>query len=172
MAKGCIQVYTGNGKGKTTAAVGLCMRSLAAGRRVYFCQFMKQGYTGERKAFESFGDLAKFVQYGRGCELRNPDAELDAKAAQEGLACALEAMTSGEYDVVVLDEANVADSMGHFLPGALRSFIEAKPEGVELVITGRGASEETMRAADLVTEMKEVKHYYSAGVPARRGIEF
>ena len=81
-------------------------------------------------------------------------------------------MNSGNYDVVVLDEANVADSLGYFEPGALLDAIREKPEGVELVVTGRGASDEVMAAADLVTEMREVKHYYHDGVPARRGIEF
>ena len=81
-------------------------------------------------------------------------------------------MNSGNYDVVVLDEANVADSLGYFEPGALLDAIREKPEGVELVVTGRGASDEVMAAADLVTEMREVRHYYRDGVPARRGIEF
>ena len=81
-------------------------------------------------------------------------------------------MNSGNYDVVVLDEANVADSLGYFEPGALLDAIREKPEGVELVVTGRGASDEVVAAADLVTEMREVKHYYHDGVPARRGIEF
>ena len=83
-----------------------------------------------------------------------------------------EAMASGNYDVVILDEANVAEMLGYFAPGALLDAVRERPEGVELVITGRGASDEVMAAADLVTEMREVKHYYRDGVPARRGIEF
>ena len=171
--RGCVQVYTGDGKGKTTAAVGMCLRALAAGKRVFFGQFMKHGYTGERQALASFGgDAIQFVQFGRGSELRAPDPDADAQAACEGLAYARRAMETGDYDVVVLDEANVADSLGYFPEGALAEVVEARPHGVELVITGRGASAQIIELADLVSDVREVKHYYAAGVPARRGVEF
>ena len=163
MKQGYVQVYTGDGKGKTTAAVGLAMRAAAAGLRVYFCQFMKYGPTGELDAFRLFGDRIVAEQFGTGGELSAPDPEDDAQAARRGLAAARE---------VVLDEANVADSLGYFEPDALVDLALERPETVELVVTGRGASGTLMAVADLVTEMREVKHYYEEGVIARRGIEF
>lgn len=175
MEQGKVQVYTGDGKGKTTAAVGLALRAAGEGLRVYFGQFMKHGETGEVSAFRAMplpGALVTTEQFGTGDELSAPDPLRDAQAACDGLARTIKAMNSGNYDVVVLDEANVADSLGYFEPGALLDAIREKPEGVELVVTGRGASDEVVAAADLVTEMREVKHYYHDGVPARRGIEF
>ena len=158
MKQGYVQVYTGDGKGKTTAAVGLAMRAAAAGLRVYFCQFMKYGPTGELDAFRLFGDRIVAEQFGTGGELSAPDPEDDAQAARRGLAAAR--------------EANVADSLGYFEPDALVDLALERPETVELVVTGRGASGTLMAVADLVTEMREVKHYYEEGVIARRGIEF
>ena len=172
MKQGYVQVYTGDGKGKTTAAVGLAMRAAAAGLRVYFCQFMKYGPTGELDAFRLFGDRIVAEQFGTGGELSAPDPEDDAQAARRGLAAAREAVLGGAFDVVVLDEANVADSLGYFEPDALVDLALERPETVELVVTGRGASGTLMAVADLVTEMREVKHYYEEGVIARRGIEF
>ena len=119
MKQGYVQVYTGDGKGKTTAAVGLAMRAAAAGLRVYFCQFMKYGPTGELDAFRLFGDRIVAEQFGTGGELSAPDPEDDAQAARRGLAAAREAVLGGAFDVVVLDEANVADSLGYFEPDAL-----------------------------------------------------
>lgn len=172
MEQGKVQVYTGDGKGKTTAAVGLAVRAAGNGLNVYFGQFMKHGETGELEAFRALGGRVSAEQFGTGDELSAPDPLRDAQAACDGLARTIKAMNSGNYDVVVLDEANVADSLGYFEPGALLDAIREKPEGVELVVTGRGASDEVVAAADLVTEMREVKHYYHDGVPARRGIEF
>ena len=172
MEQGYVQVYTGDGKGKTTAAVGLAMRAAAAGLRVYFCQFMKYGPTGELDAFRLFGDRIVAEQFGTGGELSAPDPEDDAQAAKRGLAVARDMMLSGAYDVVVLDEANVADSLGYFGPDALVDLVLERPENVELVVTGRGASDMLAAVADLVTEMREVKHYYEEGVLARPGIEF
>lgn len=172
MEQGYVQVYTGDGKGKTTAAVGLAMRAAAAGLRVYFCQFMKYGPTGELDAFRAFGENVEAVQFGTGDELSAPNAEADATAARRGLDTARHAMLSGAYDVMVLDEANMADSLGYFEPNALVDLALERPDGVELVVTGRSASPTLMAVADLVTEMREVKHYYAEGVLARRGIEF
>lgn len=171
MEQGYVQVYTGDGKGKTTAAVGLAMRAAAAGLRVYFCQFMKHGPTGELDAFRLFGDRIVTEQFGTGCELAGSDPEADAAAARHGLAAAREAVLGGAFDVAVLDEANVADSLGYFEPHALVDLALERPETVELVVTGRGASDTLMAVADLVTEMRAVKHYYEEGVIARRGIE-
>ena len=167
MEQGYVQVYTGDGKGKTTAAVGLAMRAAAANLRV--CQFMKCGPTGELDVFRLFGDRIACEQFGTGDELSAPDATKDAQAAKRGLAVARDMMLSGAYDVVVLDEANVADSLGYFGPDALVDLVLERPENVELVVTGRGASDMLAAVADLVTEMREVKHYYEEGV---LGIEF
>ena len=133
MEQGYVQVYTGDGKGKTTAAVGLAMRAAAANLRVCFCQFMKCGPTGELDAFRLFGDLIACEQFGTGDELSAPDATADAQAAKRGLAVARDMMLSGAYDVVVLDEANVADSLGYFGPDALVDLVLERPENVELV---------------------------------------
>ena len=111
-------------------------------------------------------------QFGTGGELSAPDPEDDARAARRGLAAAREAVLGGAFDVVVLDEANVADSLGYFEPDALVDLALERPATVELVVTGRGASGTLMAVADLVTEMREVKHYYEEGVGARHGIEF
>lgn len=172
MERGCVQVYTGDGKGKTTAAVGLAVRAAGAGLRVYFGQFMKNNETGELDVFRSLSNAITVEQYGTGDELRGTDPQVNAQAARAGFERAREALVSGRYDVVVLDEANVADSLGYLDADSLMELVRARPEGVELVLTGRNARDEVLAAADLVTEMREVKHYYRNGVPARRGIEF
>lgn len=172
MDEGKVHVYTGDGKGKTTAAVGLAVRATGAGRRVYFGQFMKNGASGELDVLRALNERVMAEQYGTGNELAPFDTEADAAAARAGLAQAREALLSKDYDVVVLDEANVADSLGYLEAGTLLELVGARPCGVELVLTGRDASDELIEAADLVTEMHEVKHYFRDGTPARRGIEF
>ena len=172
MDEGKVQVYTGNGKGKTTAAVGLAVRAAGAGLRVYFGQIMKNNETGELDAFRALGDRVVVEQYGTGGEIAAPDPQADARAAQAGFERAREALLGGRYDVVVLDEANVADALGYLDAGALLELVRERPRDVELVLTGRGAGGDIRAAADLVTEMREVKHYFRDGVRARRGIEF
>ncbi len=172
MEQGKAQVYTGDGKGKTTAAAGLAVRAAGAGLSVYFGQFMKSNETGELDAFRALGDRVTAEQYGTGDELAAPDPAADAQAARAGLERARAALAGGCYDVVVLDEAIVADSLDYFEPDALADLVRARPRNVELVLTGRGASPEIIAAADLITEMREVKHYFAGGMPARRGIEF
>ncbi len=176
MEKGYIHVYTGDGKGKTTAALGLALRALGAGFSVYIGQFIKGMRYSEIGALETLaaalgpGRLA-LRQYGRGCFLfRAPEpADLDAAAA--GLAEAREALESGEFDLVVLDELCVAMKLGVVPEPDVLALLAARPAGVELVLTGRGAPEAVLAAADLVTEMREVRHYYRKGVEAREGIE-
>ncbi|MEA5021162.1 MAG: cob(I)yrinic acid a,c-diamide adenosyltransferase [Gordonibacter sp.] len=172
MEQGKTQVYTGNGKGKTTAAIGLAVRAAGAGLRVYFGQFMKNNPTGELDAFALMGDRIVAKQYGTGNELNVPNAQADAHAAQIGFEAAHAALTSGNYDLVVLDEINIADHLGYLDSNSLVDLVQMRPNNVELILTGRYASEEVMAAADLVTEMREVKHYFASGTPARRGIEF
>jgi cob(I)alamin adenosyltransferase len=171
MEKGYIQVYTGNGKGKTTAALGLAVRAAGAGLRVYIAQFIKQGDYSEIKALERFSDLITIRQYGMGRFIKGEPRPEDVEKAREGLSAAAAAMQSGSYDVVILEEANVAVSCGLFPANELLSLMKEKPEGVELLITGRGADPRVIEAADLVTEMHEVKHYFTKGVAARTGIE-
>jgi len=169
--RGYVQVYTGDGKGKTTAALGLALRAAGAGRRVFFAQFIKAGRTSEVKALERFDDLIKVKQYGRGCFIKDEPTKEDVAAARTGLTEVREVVTAGDYDVVVLDEANDAVQCRLFPVDELLALIDAKPEHVELVITGRGADPKLIDRAGLVTEMREIKHYYHDGVPARNGIE-
>ncbi len=169
--KGYIQVYTGNGKGKTTAAIGLAIRAAGAGMKVFFAQFLKKGEYSEHKALSRFSDLIKVKQYGRGHLLSGKPEEEDIRLAKEGLKEVKKIMSSGEYDVVILDEANVAVHFGLLSEDDLLELIRSKPSEVELVITGRYAKKRIIDEADLVTEMKEVKHYYKKGVLARKGIE-
>ena len=169
--RGCIQVYTGDGKGKTTAAFGLALRAAGAGLRVFIAQFIKGMHYCELDALERFSDLITIRQYGRGCFIRGEPSEEDRRAAVEGLARAAEVIRSGGYDIVILDEANVAVHFGLFTIDDLLDVIASRPEGLEIVVTGRKAHARLIEIADLVTEMQEVKHYYTEGFQARRGIE-
>ena len=169
--KGYVQVYTGEGKGKTTAALGLSVRAAGAGLRVLIVQFLKAGDYSEVKALQRFSDLVVIRQFGKGRFIKGEPSEEEVRAGVEGLAFAREALVSGRFDVVVLEEANVAVTCGLFPVEDLLGMIASRPDHVELVITGRGADPKVMDKADLVTEMKEIKHYYSKGVQARVGIE-
>ena len=168
---GYVHVYTGNGKGKTTAALGLALRAAGAGLHVYIGQFVKGMRYSEIKAFERFKDQVTIQQFGRGCFIHNAPKEEDIAAARQGLDVVRDVITSGNWDVVVLDEANIAVLFGLFGVDELLDLIDQKPCGQELVITGRYADQRLLLRADLVTEMKEVKHYYAQGVEARVGIE-
>ena len=171
--QGQVQIYTGDGKGKTTAALGLALRAAGRGYRTYFGQFMKARPSGERAAARRLGGLITFATFGRPGLIRTagrPDPE-DVRRARRGLDLCRKAMLSGRYDIVVLDEINVALHFGLLgLPDVL-ALLDEKPPSVELVLTGRRAPEALIRRAGLVTEMKEIKHYFQAGVPARHGIE-
>jgi cob(I)alamin adenosyltransferase len=169
--RGYIQVYTGNGKGKTTAALGLTLRAAGAGKKVFIAQFVKGQRYSEVKAIEQFLPMVEIKQYGLNCFIRNKPAKADIDAAQTGLREIKEIILSGKYDVVVLDEANIAVYYGLFSTQELIDIIKQKPTETEIVITGRYAAPELIEVADLVTEMKEIKHYYTQGVEARIGIE-
>lgn len=171
MTRGYVQVYTGNGKGKTTAALGLALRAAGAGHRVFIGQFIKEGRYSEIEALERLSEWIDCRQYGRGCWLRgNPRTE-DIDLAQNALAKIRERLSKGGYQVVILDEIVTAQFFGLVDVWDLLQLIEARPPEVELVMTGRYAPLELIEAADLVTEMREVKHYYHQGVLARKGIE-
>ena len=169
--QGFVQVYTGDGKGKTTAALGLALRAAGAGLRVYFGQFIKNADYSEIKALARFADCITVRQFGRGCFLLTEPAPEDRAAARRALEGLSEAPTSGDYDLVIADEANVAVTLGLIEANDLVSLIDRRPEQVELVLTGRGAPEAVLARADLVTEMRCVRHYYDRGVLARPGIE-
>jgi cob(I)alamin adenosyltransferase len=169
--KGYLQVYTGDGKGKTTAALGLSLRAAGAGLKVYIAQFLKQGQYSEIKALEQFSQNIEIEQFGQGMFIKNKPTQDEIHAAQAGLEKARQQLISGQFDLVILEEGNVASSLGLFSVQDLLALIDQKPDHVELVITGRGAVPEVIAQADLVTEMKAVKHYYDQGVQARIGIE-
>jgi cob(I)alamin adenosyltransferase len=168
--RGYVQVYTGDGKGKTTAALGLALRAAGAGLRIFIGQFVKGMEYSELRALERFPEI-EVRRYGRDCFIdREPEPE-DIEAARAGLEDARAELISGRWDVVILDEANIATYFKLFPVEDLLALIEQKPADVELVITGRRADPRVIEAADLVTEMREVKHYYQQGVPCRKGIE-
>lgn len=173
LEQGLIQVYTGNGKGKTTASLGLAFRAVGRGLKVCMIQFMKGGGPyGEQMAAERLAPFLTIIQTGRpGWVNKDNPHETDKKLASEALELARKTMLGGEYDMIILDEVNGAVSMGLVPVEALLDLMQAKPQQVELVLTGRNAHERVVEAADLVTEMREIKHYYKAGVPSREGIE-
>jgi cob(I)alamin adenosyltransferase len=171
--KGMVQVYTGNGKGKTTAALGLCLRAAGHGMRSRIIQFMKgQIDYGELAAVKRFDGLITITQGGRDSFVSKdrPDPE-DIRLARETLAAARAAMTAGGIDILVLDEVNVALDFGLIELAPVLDLIAARPENMELILTGRNAPAAIIDRADLVTEMREIKHYWDQGVSCRRGIE-
>ena len=172
LERGYTQVYTGNGKGKTTAALGLALRAVGRGLRVCFFQFIKGGGPyGEQLIADKLEPLFKIVQTGRPGWVNTKDITEDRLLAQEAFGQATNPMTSGDYDLFICDEINGAAGFGLIDIEQILELITLKPEKVELVLTGRNADERVVEAADLVTEMREIKHYYKAGVPARNGIE-
>ncbi len=168
--KGMVQVYTGNGKGKTTAALGLALRASGAGLKVFIGQFVKGQEYSELKAIEKIPGL-ELEQFGRSCFIRKEPEEEDYQAARRGLEVAAKKLSSGNYDIVILDEAMIALKYQLFSFADLWQAISQRAEGVEVIITGREAPKELIDKADLVTEMKEIKHYFQQGVKARVGIE-
>jgi len=166
-----VQVYTGDGKGKTTAALGLALRAVGAGLRVFIAQFAKGMPSSELVSLERLADLVTVRQYGLGGFVRGSPTPADVAAAREGLAEVREAVASGRWDVVILDEANIATHFGLFSVEELLEVVDLAGGRVEIVVTGRRADPRLLARADLVTEMREVKHYFAKGVPARRGIE-
>ena len=173
LKKGFIQVYTGNGKGKTTAAIGQAVRAAGAGMKSYIIQFMKEYPYSELNSLRYLSDLITIEQKG-GDEFvykRELPSEEEKANAGDALKKAEKIMLAGLYDIIILDEILVAVYFKLLEINNIVSFIEKKPESVELILTGRYAPREIIELADLVTEMKEIKHYYSKGVISRKGIE-
>jgi cob(I)alamin adenosyltransferase len=170
---GTIQVYTGNGKGKTTAALGLALRAAGWGMRTYVAQFMKGQHYGELDALEPLKDFIVVEQFGsrRFLHVEKIPSKGDILGAHRALESGARAMRSGKFDIVILDEVNVAVCFGLVSEEEVLQVMDSKPRAVELVLTGRYAPESFIGRADLVTEMKEIKHYFRDGIPARKGIE-
>lgn len=170
-----VLVYTGNGKGKTTAALGLALRQAGWNRRVLVIQFMKGkgNVYGERVAAERFLPLLEIEQHGRDefVNLESP-AEVDADLARRALKRAGEAIVSGEYGMVVLDEVNVAMATGMIDPGEVLALLDRRHRDTDVVLTGRYCPKEIEEKADMVSEVREVKHHFRKGVEARKGIEY
>ena len=173
LRKGLVQVFTGDGKGKTSAAMGAVIRALGHGLKVYIAYFMKGDYLyGERNIL---AQLPNVTQENFGAEKfidpQNIKPE-EKEQAQKALAAAGKAMLSGNYDLVVLDEVNLAVSFGLLELDEVLKLLKDRPEGVELILTGRRADSKLVQSADLVTEMLKIKHPYDEGVAAREGIEY
>jgi len=177
--KGLIQVYTGNGKGKTTAALGLAVRALGRGLSVCMYQFLKPPTceTGESLMADRLGPSFRLVRleqpWSLESSLTDPEqVRLMAQAIKKALPSIIDAVSSGEWDIVILDEIVFCLSKGMITQGELFELIEAKEDDVELILTGRGATPALIEEADLVTDMAAVKHPYEEGIPARAGIEY
>jgi len=170
MTKGKVHVYTGNGKGKTTAAIGLAIRALGAGKKVFIAQFVKGMRYSELNLLEKMDNLT-VKQYGRDCFIVKKPERADIDFARQGLAEVAAVLKRGTHDLVILDEACIAIFYNLFALEELLEAIENRAPQVEVVVTGRYAPQQLIDIADLVTEMREVKHYYTKGVSARNGIE-
>ncbi len=173
LVTGFLHIYTGNGKGKTTAALGQAVRAAGAGLRTYIAQFMKEYPYSELKSLELLRDFITIEQFC-GDEFvykkQLPDMN-EIKKASAGIEKAKSMMLSGEYDIIILDEVIVSIYFKLLRIEQIIDFIDNKPDSVELILTGRYCPEILIEKADLVTEMKEIKHYYAQGVKSRKGIE-
>jgi cob(I)alamin adenosyltransferase len=170
--KGYIQLYTGNGKGKTTAALGLALRAAGAGLKVFIGQFVKGMPYAELDALKRFAPQITVRQFGRDCFIVHEPQSEDISLARAGLEEVAGIIAGREFDVVVLDEVCIALHYKLFGEQELIDILHSKPDSTELILTGRYAPQSLIELADLVTEMKEVKHYYNNGIEARKGIEF
>lgn len=172
-AKGIVFVYTGNSKGKTTAALGLALRAIGHGRKVLMLQFMKGREYGESISAEKYLPNLTMKKLGQDSfVMKNNPSPLDIELAHKGLQLAREAINSGEYDLIILDEINVAIDFKLVPLDEVLELVRNKPEKLDLGLTGRYAAPEIIEIADLVTEMKEIKHPYNEGIPAKAGFEY
>ena len=169
--KGMVQIYTGDGKGKTTAALGLAIRAAGAGLKVFVAQFVKGMEYSEIKSLKKFKGEIEIKQYGRRCFIHEKPQKEDVESARRGFQEVSNLIRDGKYDVFILDEANIAIYYDLITEQEFIELIKSRPKNVEIVITGRKATQKLIDMADLVTEMKEIKHYYEKGVEAREGIE-
>ncbi|MGA2774804.1 MAG: cob(I)yrinic acid a,c-diamide adenosyltransferase [Candidatus Omnitrophota bacterium] len=165
-----IHVYTGNGKGKTTAALGLALRASGAGLKVYFAQFIKGKCYSELVALKKFKNI-KVEQFGRGYFIKRKLSAKDIESANKGINKIKKAVTEKKFDLIILDEVNVAMKLGLLKVNDVLTLIKLVPKNTEIVLTGRDASKRIIKEADLVSEIREIKHYYNKGIKARIGIE-
>jgi cob(I)alamin adenosyltransferase len=172
MKKGLVQIYTGEGKGKTTAALGLSLRAAGRGLKVFIAQFAKGMLYGELEALKRFSPQITLHQFGRKCFIEDEPTAEDFRLAREGWKEIREVLKRCEFDLLILDEIGIALHYKLISLEEVMDLIRGKPDSVELVLTGRKIPETLYEQADLVTEMREIKHYYNAGVQARKGIEF
>ena len=171
--KGLVAVFTGNGKGKTTSSLGLAFRALGHGKKVCIIQFIKGSWKyGELEAAKRFSDLFDFHVMGRGFTWKSDDLEKDKEVAREAWAFARQVIKEDRYAMVILDELTYLPHYKIIDEQEILSVLQDKPQDLHVVITGRYASEELIELADLVTEMKEVKHPYAQGIKAQKGFEF
>lgn len=173
LKQGFVQIYTGNGKGKSTAAIGQAIRAAGFGLKTYIAQFMKEYPYSEIISLKYLSNLITIEQFG-GDEFvykKELPGEVELAKARKGLQTAKEKMLSTEYNLIILDEAIVAIYFKLIRTEELIELIKIKPENVELILTGRYCPQELIELADLVTEMKEIKHYYQKGITSRKGIE-
>jgi cob(I)alamin adenosyltransferase len=170
--KGFVHCYTGSGKGKTTAALGLALRAAGAGLSVFILQFGKGTETSEIKALRKFSKNITVRQFGTRAFIKRVPSAIDRMRAGQGLATVKKIIASGRYDLVVLDEVCGACHSNLIPTGEVVEALKGRPPAVEIVLTGRNAPGEFIEAADLVTEFREIKHYYLHGVTARKGIEY
>lgn len=172
MEHGYIQIYTGDGKGKTTAALGLALRAAGAGLSVFIAQFVKGQKYSELNSISRFNEEITLRQYGRTCFIHQQPQPEDFQAARAGWDEVTKLIHNNAPDLLILDELNIALYYQLLNLEEIIVFLKNKPLGLEIVITGRKMPEELLSLADLVTEMKEIRHYYQQGVEARKGIEF
>lgn len=172
LSKGYIQIYTGRGKGKTTAALGLALRAAGSGLRVYVGQFAKGRTSGEQRALKRFGASIIIEQYGLPCFIKAKAGGRHRAMAAAGLQKARAAIEGGRFDLVILDELSIALHYDLIPLREIRRLLRKKPARVEVIMTGRYMPRSIRAMADLITDMRETRHYFTRGVRARRGIEF
>ena len=172
MEKGYVQIYTGNGKGKTTAALGLITRAVGHNFKIFLCQFLKSRDYGELHTLQKF-ETVTYERYGRGVFIKSKEFVTyeDKKLMREGYESLKNALLSGKFDIVIADEILGTLRYDLISVDEIKFLIKNKPETTELILTGRNAPDELIEMADLVTEMKEIKHYFQKGIMARKGIE-
>lgn len=167
-----IHIYTGNGKGKTTAAIGLAIRAAGAGKRIFFGQFVKDMAYNEVALIRRQIPQIEHELFGRGCFFGREPLPEDHEAAKNGLEKLKRVALSGEYQLIIMDELNIAIKYNLLTVEEILAFLDLVPTDTEVVITGRYARQELIDRADLVTEMKEIKHYFKEGLTSREGIEY
>lgn len=176
LKKGYVQVYTGNGKGKTTAAVGLAVRAAGNGYKVFMVQFLKSSLTGELESAKKLEPNFKIFRFekkrGFFWTLNDEEKQELKKEIHEAYNFCAQALKENQCDILIMDEIMGALSNNMVSKKQLLDLIDIKPDNVELILTGRNVPEDIVEKVDLVTEMKDIKHYFSQGVPAREGIEY